>query len=1076
MKLHHLHIRNIHSLAGDQKVHFTSGPLGDAGLFAITGPTGSGKSTLLDAITLSLYNRISRTQKAITVKVIAEEGLIITHHAESCLAELTFSIDEKMYRASWSMDRNRKGELRERKHEISSVDSGEILAAGKKEAPEFIRELIGLTYEQFTQAMVLSQGKFDELIKAKVDDRYKLLEDLVGGERYRLIGKKTYEIYRDTKSNLHDLETELSAVEVLPDEVVSQMEKEISALVKTISELKQKRDTLETLLQQLSNWRQATTDLKNVETELQALQTKIAEFAPLEKKLSAHQRWMPKLHVYHRGVTAASNLETDLQESQRTQATLNETQKDLGEKIADARIKWGFQGTPAAGETVVSELTEPLQNHLDEVVAEITKLMEVERELRTECKTTYGAAEAILERIGSAAPEWDMKFSAQTGLEIEKRLEELTAEKQKFEPIEEAVDVLEQQHEQLKTVLLIAQHRDSLEKSLSEVNNRIGTHTTGLEKAAEALERVQESITRTAAQIDEIRADIDRRKAEEGLAGYRTELRDGMPCPLCGAHHHPYTTHPPQPSDAEGLGNAAGLGEDSGLGEDTAFMEKAEPGQAENEMSAQDNPPQNSEAGEGEAGEGENGVHQPEATPQNSLTDALRERLEHQEELKNLEREWIANHGELQGSLNSELANKRELIAQIAEQRDVLQKATSLSKAADIESALVECKERIKQRLRQSEIENLERALAELTTLFVTYENQRKALNDASAKRAARYAGTDIHTDARNFMRTWTDRANLLDQAKKELEKLRLRIEAHNQALKGVANELEAPVREAGLASWQEIGNEVLPEGEAAKLAAAWEQLKTGKTTLTQKRSDLVKVNEAGRAAGYDQLDAEKTSAQLASAEQEWQDQVSLRASLETRLNTDKEQRERRKKYEDKLGNLGKELDRWGRLNQLIGNASGSVFSRFVQEITLMQLVQMANERLRQGLSDRFELEIGDGGDLFVRDADLGMSKRSIHSLSGGETFKVSLAMAMGLSDLASHRVNIESLFIDEGFGSLDPESLEEAMEALERMQQDGDKSVGVISHVSEMKERIGTQIELVPVGNGLSELKIRVG
>jgi exonuclease SbcC len=725
---------------------------------------------------------------------------------------------------------------------------------------------------------------------------------------------------------------------------------------------------------------------------------------------------------------------------------------------------------------VVSELTEPLQNHLDEVVEEITKLMEVERELRTECKTTYGAAEIILDRIGSAAPEWDMKFSAQTGLEIEKRLEELTAEKQKFEPIEEAVDVLEQQHEQLKTVLLIAQHRDSLEKSLSEVNNRIGTHTTGLEKAAEALERVQESITRTAAQIDEIRADIDRQKAEEGLAGYRTELRDGVPCPLCGAHHHPYATHPPQPGGTEGLGDAEELGEDSGLGEDTAFREKAELGEAGNEMSAQDNPPQNSEAGQGEAGEGENGIHQPEATPQNSLTDALRERLEHQEELKNLEREWIANHGELQGSLNSELANKRELIAQIAEQRDVLQKATSLSKAADIEEALVECKERIKQCLRQSEIENLERALDELTTLFVTYENQRKALNDASAKRAARYAGTDIHTDARNFMRTWTEQANLLDQAQKDLEKLRLRIEAHNQTLKNVAKELEAPVREAGLASWQEIGNEVLPEEEAAKLAAAWEQLKTEKTSLTQKRSDLVKVNEAGRAAGYDQLDAEKTSAQLATAEQEWQDQVSLRASLETRLNTDKEQRERRKKYEEKLGSLGKELDRWGRLNQLIGNASGSVFSRFVQEITLMQLVQMANERLRQGLSDRFELEIGDGGDLFVRDADLGMSKRSIHSLSGGETFKVSLAMAMGLSDLASHRVNIESLFIDEGFGSLDPESLEEAMEALERMQQDGDKSVGVISHVSEMKERIGTQIELVPVGNGLSELKIRVG
>ena len=98
---------------------------------------------------------------------------------------------------------------------------------------------------------------------------------------------------------------------------------------------------------------------------------------------------------------------------------------------------------------------------------------------------------------------------------------------------------------------------------------------------------------------------------------------------------------------------------------------------------------------------------------------------------------------------------------------------------------------------------------------------------------------------------------------------------------------------------------------------------------------------------------------------------------------------------------------------------------------------------------------------------------RTVHSLSGGESFLISLALALGLSSLSSNRMNVESLFIDEGFGSLDNDTLGVAMDALERLQTQGRK-IGVISHVSEMTERIAVRISLTKTSNGKSEIKIR--
>lgn len=162
----------------------------------------------------------------------------------------------------------------------------------------------------------------------------------------------------------------------------------------------------------------------------------------------------------------------------------------------------------------------------------------------------------------------------------------------------------------------------------------------------------------------------------------------------------------------------------------------------------------------------------------------------------------------------------------------------------------------------------------------------------------------------------------------------------------------------------------------------------------------------------------------------------------------------------------------WAQLSELIGSSDGKKFRNFAQQLTLDILLGYANRHL-ESLARRYRLvRITDSLGLMVVDQEMGDEVRSVHSLSGGESFLVSLGLALGLASLSSHRVRVESLFIDEGFGSLDAESLNVAMEALDNLQALGRK-VGVISHVQEMTERIGTRIQIRRQAGGVSKLVI---
>ncbi|WP_455230827.1 AAA family ATPase [Geopseudomonas aromaticivorans] len=276
------------------------------------------------------------------------------------------------------------------------------------------------------------------------------------------------------------------------------------------------------------------------------------------------------------------------------------------------------------------------------------------------------------------------------------------------------------------------------------------------------------------------------------------------------------------------------------------------------------------------------------------------------------------------------------------------------------------------------------------------------------------------------------------------------------------------------------------PQLDDATLAALLAQPASRANDLRQR------LQQASEALGQSQVRLEERSQQLA-AHQAKQAEAPEPAALEQALTEQQQRCDQAEQHsvelraalveDDRRRNQSLELltriaaaqaehQRWGRISALIGSADGATFRKIAQGYNLDLLVQHANLQLRQ-LARRYRLQRGGSAlGLLVLDTEMGDELRSVHSLSGGETFLVSLALALGLASMASSKLRIESLFIDEGFGSLDPESLQLAMDALDNLQAQGRK-VAVISHVQEMHERIPVQIRVQRQGNGASALSI---
>ena len=282
----------------------------------------------------------------------------------------------------------------------------------------------------------------------------------------------------------------------------------------------------------------------------------------------------------------------------------------------------------------------------------------------------------------------------------------------------------------------------------------------------------------------------------------------------------------------------------------------------------------------------------------------------------------------------------------------------------------------------------------------------------------------------------------------------------------------QAGLEAADVARVAQLGEDVLA-AEVRALADLEGAVAIAQAQLIQREGDLTnhQTSFIPEVLGEPLLIAVQTAAEALEAA------TQARADAEFLLRQDDAVRTRTVQLRAELERQNQGAAVWLGLADLIGDATGAKFRRFAQGLTLDRLLDHANIRLAE-LKPRYTLERAAGGDMLIQviDNDMGGEVRGLHNLSGGERFLVSLALALGLAEMSTAGgVKIESLFIDEGFGALDPASLGQAVALLEHLHATG-RRVGVISHIEELKERIPVKIEVTPTGRGTSRIEVMAG
>lgn len=304
-----------------------------------------------------------------------------------------------------------------------------------------------------------------------------------------------------------------------------------------------------------------------------------------------------------------------------------------------------------------------------------------------------------------------------------------------------------------------------------------------------------------------------------------------------------------------------------------------------------------------------------------------------------------------------------------------------------------------------------------------------------------------------------------------QIERLTLSIAQKGEQLVGLDASFSLRLVDAGFADETAFLNACLPQERFDELTQMAETLRKDETALQTRQQDRTEALacELNKKLTDKPLDLiREENAAVSGQLSELQKGL---GALEQKLQQHAEQQQRHQSRLQAIEIQRRECERWERLHSLIGSGDGKKFRNFAQGLTFELMVAHANRQL-QKMSDRYIL-VRDGAEpleLNVIDNYQAGEIRSTKNLSGGESFIASLALSLGLSSMASRNVRVDSLFLDEGFGTLDEDALETALETLSGLQQDG-KLIGIISHVPALKERIGTQIQVEAGSAGRSSL-----
>jgi DNA repair protein SbcC/Rad50 len=1073
MRILKIRFKNLNSLVGEWEIDLTHPAFASDGIFAITGPTGAGKTTILDAICLALYGRTPRLNK-----VTKSENEIMSRQTGECYAEVTFETQSGRYRCNWGQHRARKkpdGELQAPKHEIANAVSGEILESQIRGVADQIELATGMDFDRFTRSMLLAQGGFAAFLQAAPDDRAPILEQITGTEIYSQISIRVHERQREEREKLRLLQAETAGIVILEPDQEKEIGQALETRQKEEADLTVKAFDTGKAIDWLTTINGLKKEIANLDDEASELQKDIEAFKPDHEKLN---RALSAASLDGTYATLAATRKQQLDDKEALKAEeetlpgLESSAKEQAESLQSAEL----QTSSVKDELKAAMPTLQKVHALDQKLADQKKaVMEGEEGCKKDAVRIDAGKLSIIEERGKRSKAQDMLSLFDGYLKEHEKDEWLISglagvEVELSGLITRQNEITQKANDEEKAAYAL----DQASNSYDENQKQTGIRKQNLEESSKQLQQGKDALSQLLGDLllREYRTEKETFLRElafltkiEELKDHRAKLEDGKPCPLCGASEHPFAEgNVPVPDETEQKINAL-----------TRLISKAED---------QETAIKKLEEAESLARKNLTEAEKLESAAANDKKAAAKTLAEMKASLEKLRADFAEHRQAVSAKLlplgiaytpEKDISSLLETLKSRlnAWQTQVTKKAESEKQIADLDSEV--------KRL-DAVIETQSTALAEklerLETLkkeLGTVSDERKTLygdkNPVDEENRLNRAVSDAE-DAERKARNWhNELQQKWNTAKAHVESLKKRIDQRDPELSRLVTEFSAALLPVGFTNEEQFLAAILPAERRTELTATAKAIAERQTTLKARQKDRETRLATENAKKVTDKTLEELEPQFKKDEDSLKELQAIIASLKHKLSENTAAKERIKEKQAAIEFQKKECYRWENLHELIGSADGKKYRNFAQGLTFEMMIGHANQQL-QKMSDRYLLarDYAQPLELNVVDNYQAGEIRTTKNLSGGESFIVSLALALGLSQMASKNVRVDSLFLDEGFGTLDEESLDTALETLAGLQQDG-KLIGVISHVPTLKERISTQILVTPQTGGRSQI-----
>ncbi len=1066
MKLKKLSISNIASITS-ATIDFTAEPLLSAPVYLITGNTGAGKTTILDSICLALYGTTPRLQR------LAESGhksveltdgskftdsrAMARRDSVEATAILEFTGNDGItYTATWTTARTYKKidrPFRAPSHYLQFTENGrEVIIDKVTPLRERIEQAIGLDFKKFCRTTMLAQGDFTRFLQAPNDEKSEILEKITGTDIYRRISIKIRENYKARKDAANELERQLADTVLMSDDELTAAKDEMSALERSNGELKALSEGLMNGIMWLENeavMTQQLAELKQALTDAEALVK--SDRMARQKELIAQYELIEKPRLWSGEVAKAQQ---EIEKSTHDLDELSAHALDLRGGLEYLRISISESKAKSAELKALIDAEMPnssiyareqlITSKLQSLAAERTSLGQISVELNTLEKNIdnnlrKAVEKANIEAEGAKAEQDKIRQSIE---DFEAILEAKHPDR-----IREVLDSLKNEKQKVER----RQRIEQLQKEVSENQQKLNALIENLKELRSARDKAKAIYDRERESVDAL------------IRKLRGELTQGCCCPLC----RQTVVQLPVESDIELLI----------VGYEKSYLEadgKVKVCETEvNRLTATIEVTQKSIDAEN------TGLNEP-LRSLDAINNEIQSVDKLLEEINKLTVQIKNARQQLKTATERTDACNRELTAATNRLNDANNAlATLRGRIAAANIAIEKLKEEITELTRgyKCAVSPLDKPVeyaAALTKAAQSFNRAVDTLNELNRhieSSQEEFSRNMVIIDSLGFQYDSTTVPMKLKNIDSEVSALNAKVAATRQTrtdakakIAGLKAQIAAFLAENNLSEF--IFNNLLqiaPEeidGARRDIASAAENLVKANTSLAEadKRYALHLKN---RPEKYIDEPVDTLKEKKLKADEETVETNRRIGVMTEKLNADAAARKIHAERLRLLDEKRQEEQRWKELDELFGDTNGKKFVTIAQTYVLMDLIDSANKYMAT-LTDRYRLRVQPNSFIiYVDDAYDGGSSRPANTISGGESFLVSLALALALSDIAEG-LQVDTLFIDEGFGTLSGQALKDAVATLLQLHSQTGRHVGIISHVDELREELPVQIQVV--------------